>query len=145
MLFAQNNSAEDERCYIAFTPGDLLQVQLANTAGANAINCLSVNTYDDQLPHALVATFDQTNKRCRLITHTGENITGTNAAYVSKNLQGNSFGDFKLGEWNFAPLYTSQPGCYGDVIIFSSILSDSLINGLLRWECSRLGIVHVPI
>jgi hypothetical protein len=145
MLFAQNNSAEDERCYIAYTPGDLLQVQLSNAAGANAINCFSVNTYDDQQIHALVAVFNQTTKTCRLITHTGENITNTNAAYVSKNLQGNSFGDFKLGEWNFAPLYSAQPGCYGDVIIFNQELNDGQINALLRWECDRLAIVHVPI
>ena len=145
MIFAQNNSAEDERLYIGFTPADLFQVQLANAAGANAINCLSVQTYDDQLPHALVAVFDQTNKTCRLVIHTGENISSSNAAYVAKNLQGNTSGDFKLSEWNFAPPYSSQPGCYGDVIILNTAIGNGLINALLAWECNRLGIVHVPI
>jgi len=145
MILAQNNSAEDERLYIGFTPADLFQVQLANAAGANAINCFSVNTYDDQQPHALIAIFDQTNKTCRMVIHTGEDITGTNAAYVAKNLQGNSQGDFRLGDWNFAPSFTAQPGAYGDVMIFSSVFNDSTINALLKYECDRLGIVHVPI
>jgi N-acetylneuraminate synthase len=37
MLFAQNNSANDERCYIAYTAAGKIEAQLANTAGANAI------------------------------------------------------------------------------------------------------------
>jgi len=145
MIFAQNNSVEDERCYIAITPGLKLELQLANSLGANAITCLSANNYNDQLPHAIIGTFDQTNKTCRLITHTGENITNTNAAYVSKNLQGNSSGDCRLGDWNFAPPLSGQPAAYGDFILLNTVANNGLINSLMAWECSRLGIAHVPI
>jgi len=145
LFFAQNNAANDERCYLGFTPLNKFEIQMSNLGGANNMSAISLNSYNDQLPHALVGVFDQLSQTVRLVIHTGEDLNGGNAGYVAKNLLGNSQGDFRIGEWNFAPPYSAQPGCYGDVMIFSTALSNSMINSLLAYECARLGIAHVPI
>jgi len=143
MLCSARNDADTIAQYSLIQANGLLRLTLSS--GVNSADAITVSRYDDNLWHAIVCVIDQTSKSVRLITHTGEDITNSEALLPAPlNFTMTNQQYFQFGAWWVAGS-TFNPGFFGDVILFNIPFSNSMINTMMAWECNRLNIAHTPI
>lgn len=144
IIFYRQNSDNSQQCWLNMQSGGVIEVLMRNTTGAATIvNVSTAEVYDDNLPHCIVAVFNQSTKTVHLYTDKGEHITDTDAAYVSMSLDAGDAWDIWLANWA-AETLSFNPGLLGDVIILNEAADETLVGQLLAWEGDRLGISVTP-
>lgn len=137
LLFARN-SANTIRVYIRLQATGKLLCFVAT--GAQTAIVESVLLYDDNLPHCLVCTLNQTTKTISMVTDKGESLSNTNAALTMPT----AFNTTAASQVTFgnddSTALSLNPGVLGDILIFNSVLLAGDVSGLLDWEKMRLGI-----
>lgn len=111
--------------------------------GSNEVSVITAGTYadvggGDTEFYTVAVVFDQTNKRINLYTNLGEDLSDTNASYVSSPLSNGSSGWPKIG--TVTGITGAYAGAVGDIIFFNQALNKTVINYYARRQTGRLAI-----
>lgn len=139
-ILSIKDSLDTTLAFISLLNGKIYFDYLTPVGQSKQISTVN-NTYVNGAWHVIVVSFDAASKTLYLYTES-ESISGQNNNLNPAVLTPNSSGDFNLGQYSPAPSAASSfyPGLIGDLIVLNNAASIGIINSLITWEKTRLGI-----
>lgn len=120
------------------------QIDMFRFSNTQGVNLITANAYNDNEIQIVIAQFDQTNKTARLIVNGQEDISGTNANYISQVLDTNNETP-RIGNYTSSTTSYRFNGLIGDIFFFNTIITDSQINQIANYLKNRFNGTWINI
>ena len=142
-MFGARNVLRDVEFRIRLAPGGFIDVYFSNASLVNVMTVITANVYDDNAPHVVLVTINQTTKQIDLYTDLGEHLTASNAGFVPNTLTPLISSDTSIGAlWGLIEV-VGTPGLIGDCFFYNTVLTLPFINALFQYCTNRVGIPNV--